>query len=56
MADATGDRALVAEWSAVAAAARDAAPLLSGPLGYAGQSGLTAFGADVFGAGSPPAD
>jgi dienelactone hydrolase len=38
MADPNGDRALVAEWSAVAAAARDAAPSLSGPLGYAGFS------------------
>ena len=38
MRDPDGDAALVADWLAVAAAARAAAPQLSGPLGYAGFS------------------
>jgi dienelactone hydrolase len=38
MADPTGDAALVAEWTAIAAAARAAASIVSGPLGYAGFS------------------
>jgi dienelactone hydrolase len=38
MGDPGGDRALTEEWTAVAAAARAASPLLSGPLGYAGFS------------------
>ena len=38
MGDPAGDAALVAEWSAVATAARAAAPLVSGPIGYAGFS------------------
>jgi predicted esterase len=35
MANPAGDAALTAEWSAVAIAARAAAPVLSGPIGYA---------------------
>lgn len=38
MGDPEADRALVADWSAVAAAARAASSLLSGALGYAGFS------------------
>jgi predicted esterase len=38
MADPRGDVALVAEWAAIATAARAAAPNVSGPLGYAGFS------------------
>jgi pimeloyl-ACP methyl ester carboxylesterase len=38
MRDPGGDAVLVADWLAVASAARDASPLLTGPLGYAGFS------------------
>jgi dienelactone hydrolase len=47
MSDPAGDAALVAEWSAVALAARAAAPVLSGPLGYAGFSMGALFGLSI---------
>lgn len=47
MGDPEGDRALTAEWSAVAAAARAAEPMLSGPTGYAGFSMGALFGLSI---------
>lgn len=47
MVDPAGDAALTAEWSAVASAARAAAPVLSGPLGYAGFSMGALFGLSI---------
>ena len=47
MGDPDGDAALVAEWTAVAAAARAAAPVLSGALGYAGFSMGALFGLSI---------
>ncbi len=47
MADPAGDAALTDEWSAVAAAARAAAPELSGPTGYAGFSMGALFGLSI---------
>ena len=44
MGDPDGDAGLVAAWTAVAAAARAAAPVLSGALGYAGFSMGALFG------------
>jgi dienelactone hydrolase len=49
MADPSGDAALTAEWSAVANAARAAAPVLSGPTGYAGFSMGALFGLSIVG-------
>jgi predicted esterase len=47
MVDTSGDAALAAEWSAVATAARAAAPELSGPTGYAGFSMGALFGLSI---------
>ena len=47
MVDPSGDAALTAEWSAVATAARAAAPELSGPTGYAGFSMGALFGLSI---------
>ena len=47
MGDPAGDAALVAEWSAIALAARVAAPVLTGPLGYAGFSMGALFGLSI---------
>src|SRR5215213_5509464 len=47
MADPAGDAALAAEWSAVASAARIAARVLSGPIGYAGFSMGALFGLSI---------
>ncbi len=47
MVDPVGDAALTAEWSAVASVARAAAPVLSGPLGYAGFSMGALFGLSI---------
>jgi pimeloyl-ACP methyl ester carboxylesterase len=47
MADPAGDADLTADWSAVADAARAAAPVLSGPLGYAGFSMGALFGLSI---------
>jgi dienelactone hydrolase len=47
MGDPRGDAALVSEWSAIADAARAAAPVLSGPLGYAGFSMGALFGLSI---------
>src|SRR3954466_14067206 len=47
MDDPAGDGALPPEWAAVATAARAAAPVLSGPLGYAGFSMGALFGLSI---------
>jgi predicted esterase len=47
MGDPEGDGALTAEWSAVASAARAAAPEVSGPTGYAGFSMGALFGLSI---------
>ena len=47
MRDPAGDGLLVEEWKAVAAAARAASPLLSGPTGYAGFSMGALFGLSI---------
>ena len=47
MSDPRGDAALVSEWVAIADAARAAAPVLSGPLGYAGFSMGALFGLSI---------
>jgi dienelactone hydrolase len=47
MIDPAGDAALTAEWAAVAAAARAAAPELSGSTGYAGFSMGALFGLSI---------
>jgi dienelactone hydrolase len=47
MGDPDGDPALIAEWLAVEAAARDASPLLTGPLGYSGFSMGSLFGLSI---------
>jgi dienelactone hydrolase len=47
MADPAGDAGLIADWAAVAKAARAAAPVLSGPLGYAGFSMGALFGLSI---------
>src|SRR6476646_6404728 len=47
MGDPECDRALTADWSAVASAARAAAPIVSGPTGYAGFSMGALFGLSI---------
>ena len=47
MGDPSGDAALVADWLAVAAAARARDPLLTGPLGYVGFSMGALFGLSI---------
>ena len=47
MRDPESDRALTADWSAVASAARAAAPEVSGPTGYAGFSMGALFGLSI---------
>ena len=47
MRDPSGDDRLVEEWTAVAGAARAAAPIVSGPTGYAGFSMGALFGLSI---------
>jgi dienelactone hydrolase len=47
MGDPECDRALTADWTAVASAARAAAPIVSGPTGYAGFSMGALFGPSI---------